>query len=161
MNNRYARYALAGLETGVTGAIVMLAWFAIASLWSRRTVWWIPNLTASVFYGERSLSAKAGGYSIVGIAMILFAYGVVGLLFGMLVKEQPASLRLMCFGVVTALGVHYLIQWAFWKGANPVAHMYAPDSQILLAHILFGCVLARYARVRNRLAVHYADTRSV
>ena len=59
--------------------------------------------------------------------MILFAYGVVGLLFGMLVKEQPASLRLMCFGVVTALAVHYLFQWAFWRGANPIAHMYAPD----------------------------------
>jgi hypothetical protein len=144
--SKFPRYALAGLQTGITGAIAMVMWFAIASLWSKRTVWWVPNLVASVFYGETSLTYKAGGYTVVGIAMVLFTYGLIGLLFGTFVKEYPANLRLLCFGIVTGLAVHYLMLRVFWKAANPMAHLYAPDAQILIAHILFGCLLARYPR---------------
>jgi hypothetical protein len=145
--NRYARYALAGLQTGITGAIAILIWFAIASKLTHRTSSWVPNLVAAAFYGDASVNTKAAGYTIVGIAMIVFAYGAMGMLFGLVVKERRASLRLLCYSVVAALAIHYLMLRVFWKGANPVAHLYAPDTQILIAHIVFGFVLVRYPRV--------------
>lgn len=144
--SRYVRYSLAGLQTGITGAIAMLVWFAIASTGSNRSIWWVPNLVASAVYGEGSLTNKPGLHTIVGVAMLLFGYGLVGLAFGVSIKEQPGSWRLLFSGVVVGLGVHFLMLRFFWKAANPVAYMYAPDTQILVAHLLFGCFLARFPR---------------
>jgi hypothetical protein len=124
----------------------MLIWFAIASQWSRRTAWWVPNLVASAFYGDASLNTKAGGYTIVGIAMILFAYGLLGLLFGLFVNDRQLSLRLICFAMAGAVAIHYIMLRVFWRMANPVAHLYAPDTQILIAHLLFACALLRFPR---------------
>lgn len=124
----------------------MLIWFAIASQWSRRSVWWVPNLVASAFYGEASLNVKAGGYTIVGIAMILFAYGLLGLLFGLFMNDGRLSLRLIGVAMIGAVAIHYVMLRVFWKIANPMAHLYAPDTQILIAHLLFACALLRFPR---------------
>jgi hypothetical protein len=154
--SRYRRFALGGLQTGITGALVMLAWLAITSLWSRKTIWWVPNLVASVHYGERSLRFGAGVYTVVGIAMILFLYGTVGLFFGIALKDRPGGFRVLCFALVVALVVYYTVLRWFWKAANPMAHMYAPDTQILMAHLIFGLFLARYPnaiREEKRIAI--------
>jgi hypothetical protein len=124
----------------------MLVWFAIASQWSHRTAWWVPNLVASAFYGDASLNLKAGGYTIVGIAMIFFAYGLLGLFFGLFMSDGQLSLRLIIVAVIGALAIHYVMLRVFWKIANPVAHLYAPDTQILIAHLLFACALLRFPR---------------
>jgi hypothetical protein len=150
--SRYRRFALAGLQTGISGTLAMLIWLAIASVWSRRSVWWIPNLVASAFYGDVSMRYGSGFYTIVGLAMIVFLYGLVGLFFGLFLREHPGGFRLFCFALLVALAVNWaLLRW-FWRGANPIAHLYAPDTQILLGNWLYGCFLARYPATLRSLA---------
>lgn len=150
-------YALAGLETGITGALAMLIWLGIGSVWLRHSIWWIPNLVASVLYGSGSLREAAGIYTAVGAAMVLALYGGVGMLFGELLGSREGGFRLFCFSLIVALSLYWgMLRW-FWNGANPLAHVYAPDGQILFGHILFGCFLAGYPRRFRHLgrAVHY------
>jgi hypothetical protein len=143
-------YALAGLETGITGALAMLVWLAAGSVWTRHSVWWVPNLVASVAYGPSSLREAIGVYTAVGSAMVLALYGLVGVLFGELLAAREGGFRLFCFSLIVAMTVNWCVLRWFWNGANPVGHLYAPDGQILMGHILFGCFLAGYpARLRG------------
>src|SRR5277367_386187 len=99
-------YALAGLETGITGALAMLVWLAAGSVWTRHSVWWVPNLVASVLYGPGSLRETAGVYTAVGAAMVLALYGLVGVLFGELLAARPSGFRLFCFSLIVAMSVN-------------------------------------------------------
>jgi hypothetical protein len=139
-------YLLAGLETGVSGALAMLIWLAVGSLLRRHSVWFLPNLVAASFYGPSSLRDSAGIYTAVGAAMVLALYGLVGIAFGELLGRREGGFRLFCFSLIVALTIYWgVLRW-FWRGMNPVAHLYAPDGQILLGHLLFGCFLAGYPR---------------
>jgi hypothetical protein len=143
-------YALAGLETGITGALAMLVWLAAGSVWTRHSIWWVPNLVASVIYGPGSLRDGAGVYTAVGAAMVLTLYGLVGVVFGEFLGARPGGFRLFCFSLIIAMAVDWAVLHWFWNGANPVGHLYAPEGQILMGHLLFGCFLARYpARLRG------------
>jgi len=148
--NRRVFYALAGLETGITGALAMLIWLGIGSVWTRHSVWWVPNLVASAVYGAGSLRGAVGFHTVVGVAMVLALYGMVGVLFGEILGSGAGGFRLFCFSLIVALTVYWgVLRW-FWNMANPVGHLYAPDGQILLGHILFGCFLSRYpTRLRD------------
>jgi small-conductance mechanosensitive channel len=139
-------YALAGLETGVTGALAMLIWLGIGSVWTRHSIWWVPNLVASVVYGPSSLRDAMGIYTAVGAAMVLALYGAVGVLFGEVLGPREGGFRLFCFSLIVALTVYWSVLRWFWTLANPVGHLYAPDGQILFGHLLFGCFLAGYPR---------------
>jgi hypothetical protein len=151
MKKRFV-YALAGLQTGISGAIAMLIWLAIGSLWTRHSMWWIPNLVASAVYGEASLREALGVYTAVGAAMVLFLYGLVGVAFGEVLGDRAGGFRLFCFSLVVALSVYWaLLRW-FWRGANPLGHLYAPDGQLLFVHLIFGCFLAAYPRTFRSLS---------
>lgn len=146
-------YALAGLETGVSGALAMLVWLAAGSLWHRHSVWFLPNMVASSFYGPASLRDSAGIYTAVGAAMVLALYGAVGVLFGELLGRREGGFRLFCFSLIVALAVYWAVLRWFWRGANPLGHLYASDGQILMGHLLFGCFLAGYPRRLRSLRV--------
>jgi hypothetical protein len=137
-------YALAGLETGITGGLAMLIWLGIGAASTRHSVWWVPNLVASALYGPSSLREAIGIYTAVGAAMVLALYGAVGVLFGELLGSREGGFRLFCFSLIVALSVYWSVLRWFWNLANPLGHMYAPDGQILLGHLLFGCFLAGY-----------------
>jgi hypothetical protein len=151
MNKRFL-YALAGLQTGVSGALAMLIWLAVGSLWTRHSPWWIPNLVAAAVYGENSLREGIGIYTAVGTAMVLFLYGLIGLVFGEVLCDRRGGFRLFCLSLIVALSVYWAVLRWFWRMANPVAHLYAPDGQILFVHLVFGCFLAAYPRIFRSLA---------
>jgi len=144
--NRRLIYGLAGLETGITGALAMLIWLAAGSVWTRHSVWWVPNLVASAVYGPGSLRDAVGIYTAVGAAMVLAIYGLVGLVFGELLGQREGGFQLFCFSLIVGLTVYWAASRWFWNGANPVGHVYAPDGQIFLGHILFGCFLSGYPK---------------
>ncbi len=149
--NRNVRFALAGLETGVTGTLAMLAWFAFGSLWSHRTVWWIPNLFAAIFFGNSSLRFGFARYTLAGFALNIFVYGVVGILFGLIWREQSSGFRAILVGVLLAMLADFLLVRVVWKSMSPMASLYSPDRQILLGHILYGVLLNRFPKVRESL----------
>jgi ribose/xylose/arabinose/galactoside ABC-type transport system permease subunit len=142
--NRRAMYALAGLETGITGALAMLVWLSLGSAWAGHSVWWFLNLVAAVLYGSRSLHEGAGSYTALGAAIVILAYGVIGIVYAQILGERSGGFRQFCFSLIIALIVYWsLLRW-FWQLANPAAHPYVNNGQILLGHLLFGCFLAGY-----------------
>ena len=52
--------ALAGIQAGVGGALVLLGYLALDSAWHRRSIWLVPNLLASTFYGESAYQPRFG-----------------------------------------------------------------------------------------------------
>ena len=149
--NRNIRFTFAGLQTGISGALVMLGWLAAASLWYRRTIWWVPNLVASLFFGGASLRTGFGRPTLAGIALSLFVYGALGSIFGLIWRGHRGSALALWAGLALALAAYYLLFRLLWKSASPIAGEYTPDRQILIGHILYGLVLSRFPRVRDRL----------
>src|SRR5207249_9595798 len=45
--------ALAGIEAGIVGGLILLGYLTLDSAWHRRGFWAVPNLLASTFYGDR------------------------------------------------------------------------------------------------------------
>lgn len=144
--NRSVRFALAGLETGVTGALAMLAWLAAVSILFRRTVWWIPNLFASIFYGGPAILYGFTKYTAAGIALDIFVYGATGCLFGLAWRDRGGGARLAWTGMAVGLAAWYLLFRVFWRGLSPTAQLYTPDRQILIGNIIYGLVLTRFPK---------------
>jgi hypothetical protein len=149
--NRSVRFALGGLETGVSGALAMLAWLAVASIWYRRTVWWIPNLFASAFYGGPAILYRFTKYTAAGIALDVFVYGALGCGFGLVWRAERGGARLLWTGMAVGLAAWYLLFRVVWSGVSPTAHLYTPDRQILIGNIIYGLMLTRFPKRAARL----------
>jgi hypothetical protein len=102
---------------------------------------------AAAFYGQGSVRNGPGIYSAAGIATVLVAYGLAGVVFAEFQGTRGGGFRVLCLALIGALAIHWGEQRWFWDAANPVCGVYAPIGQILFAHILFGFVLSGYARV--------------
>jgi hypothetical protein len=145
------RHALAGLEAGVLGAVLMCGWLFLAGSWVRRSVWSVPNLFATTFYGPDAYANGFFRWSLAGMGLIVVLYGGLGILWGMIWQErQPAFLRLA--GAATGLGVYVLFFDYIWPHANPLVALYAPNRQLQLAHVLWGIVLANSPRFARNIA---------
>src|SRR5260370_8033583 len=74
---------MAGVEAGVLGGLFMMAWLATLSLLQGRSIWSMPNLLASTFYGEAALRRGFRWTSLSGVALHVIVSAVAGLLFGL------------------------------------------------------------------------------
>jgi hypothetical protein len=139
---------LAGLQTGMAGALVMLAWLALAMLWSRHSIWWFPNLMATTFGGDPALQMNFGKYTAAGLALHLIQYSVLGAVFALIAPLRGAPLhpsytRLALLGLLLSLAFYYLMYDFVWKYWNPLIPLYIPDRAIVVAHVFFGMMLGR------------------
>ncbi len=150
--NRVVRFALAGLETGISGALAMLTWLTIPALWTRRTVWWIPNLLASVIFPQRPALFRFSAATLAGLAVDLFIYGLLGAFFGLLWRDQRGGSRAMSAGLLIGLGAWYLFFRIGWRAFSSVANVYMPDRQFFLGSLIYGLMLARYPKAAARIA---------
>ena len=149
MNRGFSTSRLAaGLQTGMAGGLLMLAWLALATFWSKHSIWWFPNLMATTFGGDSALQGKFGKYSPAGLALHLLQYSLLGALFARITPERASYLRLLLTGVVFSVAYFLLMYGVVWKQINPLIPLYSPDRQILVAHVFFGFMLAR---LRNYL----------
>jgi hypothetical protein len=135
--------ALAGIQAGVSGALFMLAYVALDSAWHRRSIWLVPNLLASTFYGESAYQPNFGAHTSAGFALLLVLYGVLGALFGLVVRDQGSRLRMTVLGLIFGTGWFFLSFDVLWKFVNPMVRMYSPDRAMLVGHVLYGGLLGR------------------
>jgi hypothetical protein len=134
--------ALAGLEAGVIGALVMLAWFAIASPLIGSEWWAIPNLYASDTVARRGISTGPGIPTAVGAAVLTITGGLVGALAGLL---RPRG-RLVGLGVAIAW---FLVSQAFlWRWTAPAVPYYASYPLLIAGFFLYGSVLGWHGHLR-------------
>ncbi|MDE3198690.1 MAG: hypothetical protein KGN84_20250 [Acidobacteriota bacterium] len=136
------RHWLGGLEAGVLGGIYMILWLMLGSSMLGRSVWNIPNLFATTFYGSRVYREEYLPASWSGIAVILAICGLVGILWGLVWREdRPAFLPL--FGALVGLAVYFLIFDVVLQRVNPLVSVYAPLRLIQIGCVIWGMTLAK------------------
>jgi len=145
-------HALAGLEAGMVGVIWMFGCFLVAAFWNGQGIWSVPNLFATVFYGDNAYQAEFLHTTWAGMALIVVLYGVPGVLWGCLWKDKRAA-WLGLYGALTGLAVYYFSFHYVWPQADPLIPVYAPVRQLQIAHILWGAALARSPGYSKRIAL--------
>ena len=142
------RYALAGLQAGMVGALTLIAWLMIAALFTGRSVWLTPNLFATTFFGAGVYRNHFVRGSWTGVAAILAVYGLLGLLWGSIWREKRIP-GLTLLGALTGIAVYFFLFDLLLQRVNPLIAVYAPVRQLQIGHVLWGILLARspaYAR---------------
>jgi hypothetical protein len=134
--------ALAGLQAGTLGGLVMLVWFALHSMTQNQSWFAVPNLLASTFYGDAAFRSGFGRVTLAGGALHLCASAAVGVLYGLLFPERQGSTRVLLTGVVAGLAWYYLCYGAFWRLVNPLVPLYSSQRTMVIAHVLYGACLA-------------------
>jgi hypothetical protein len=145
------RYALAGLQAGVQGALVIFACLMAGSLWDGRSIWVVPNLFATTFFGSGVYRNQLLRTSWTGIALIVALYGVLGILWGCIWRDERRS-WLALYGATAGVGVYFLFYGLLWRHINPLVTLYAPERQLQFGHVLWGIVLARSPLYARRIA---------
>jgi hypothetical protein len=145
------RHALAGLQAGVLGALVIVGCLMIGSLWNGRSIWVVPNLFASAFFGSNVYRNQFLRTSWTGIAEIVAVYGLLGVLWGCIWRDRRQR-WLGLYGAVAGLCVYFFLYDFLWRHVNPLITLYAPDRQLQVGHLLWGIVLARSPFFARRIA---------
>jgi hypothetical protein len=145
------RAALAGLEASVVGTFFLLGWLMLGSLWSGRSIWLMPNLFATTFYGGSVYRNHFLRASWTGVALIFVVYGILGVLWGSIWRERRQK-WLALLGAIAGLAVYYLFFGLVWKHVNPLVAVYAPARQLQIGHVLWGILLARSPMYARRIA---------
>jgi hypothetical protein len=145
------RHALAGLQAGVMGALAIFACLMIGSLWNGRSIWVVPNLFATTFFGSGVYRNQLLLTSWTGIALIVAVYGALGTVWGCIWRDRRNP-SLVVLGAVAGLGVYFLFYDFLWRHLNPLVTLYAPNRQLQVGHVLFGIVLARSSLYARRIA---------
>ena len=145
------RHALAGLQAGVMGALLIMACLMIGSLWNGRSIWVVPNLFATTFFGSEVYRNQFLRTSWTGAALIVAIYGLLGVLWGCVLRDGR-SRWLGLIGAIAGICVYYFLYQFLWRHVNPLITLYAPDRQLELGHILWGIVLARSPVFARRIA---------
>jgi hypothetical protein len=144
---------LAGLEAGVWAGLAMLAWIMFGSALSNQPVWSVPNLLATLISG-RSWRPGFSVATLPGLALLLFTSGLVGMLFGALVREPRSRLRVRLLGLVAGLVWYYVSSALFWQKVGPLLSLYSSSQSLLVAYLIFGASLGWYPRRWRSLQCH-------
>ncbi len=135
--------ALAGLESGILGAALMIGWFALDSLFERQYWWAILNLWGSAVYHNRVFSMGLGIATIAGAATHFFLHGAAGAVWSL----AAGRLRNQWIHLAASFGASALwyiaLHYAFWPFVSPVVPRASPMPATLLAYVLFGAALSR------------------
>ena len=149
---RVLHYILAGLETGVLGGLLALAWYGFTAVWQGQ-----PLLAAPLRLGAGLANhGFIRGYSVTamtGLALQIAVSGALGAVFGTIVRGGSNVLRTMVLGIFFALFCYWLCYGLLWAKALGDAPLPASSRSVLVAHLLFGAHLGRYPRLLRSLSV--------
>ena len=135
--------ALAGIQAGIVGSLILLAYLALDAGWHSRSVWTIPNLLSCTFYGESAYIPGFGSRTGAGLALLLFIYGLLGALFGLVTQAQRKRTLVTVWGVIFAVIWFFLSFRFLWRFIDPMVPIYSPDRAMLAGHFLYGAFLGR------------------
>ena len=116
-------YAFAGLEAGITGVLWMFGCFFVAAYWNSSGLWSVPNLFATVFYGDYAYEGDFRRSTWAGIALIVVIYGLLGLLWGCFWKENRKPM-LSFYGAMAGLVGYYVFFSLIWTHLNPLIPLF-------------------------------------
>lgn len=134
---------LAGLESGILGAVLMIGWFALDSIWERQYWWAMLNLWGAGVYHNRVFSMGFGVATLAGASMHFFLHGTAGALWALAASRiSNYWLHLVC-SFAAAAGFYVFLMHAFWPSVAPVVSRITPLPATALAYCLFGAAISR------------------
>ncbi len=154
------RDALAGLQAGVLGTLLMIAWLMLSSASAGYSVWIVPNLFATAIYGPEVYQNHFLRASWPGIALILAIYGACGMVWGALCGVFLKSAHRPRFFALTCAIVGLIVYYCFnliWKYAAPLIPLYGPARALEVGHVLWGMALAKAPLYSQRIAEAATD----
>ncbi|MGD1072444.1 MAG: hypothetical protein ABSB15_20150 [Bryobacteraceae bacterium] len=158
------RDALAGLEAGVLGTLLMIAWLMLCSISAGYSIWTIPNLFATAVYGPAVYQNHFLRASWPGLALILAIYGSGGIVWGTLCGVFLKGGRRPPLFALTGAIAGVILYYGFdliWKYVDPLIPLYAPERPMEVGHALWGMMLARAPLYSHRIAEATTETTSV
>ena len=138
--------ALAGLETGILGAILVLGWFSLDAVYQGQHWYAFPNLWSTAFYGQDAFRMRLGWATLSGLAFHLAQLGIAGALFGILWQRMVRLSLHVLAGVVWSCLWYFVMTVGFWKYFAPFVPRLMPQPATLLGVFLFGVFLSRTPR---------------
>ena len=135
---------LIGLQLGVMGGVLMLAWFALISPVLGNPWWLIMNASASRFYNFREVNAGPGVVTLVGIAMQIVTSGLVGCFSGVL---TPGG-RL--WGIAGATAWYLFCLFFLWKRVAPLMLTQSIQPVLWAGYFVFGSALGWHQHLVQR-----------
>ena len=135
---------LAGLQAGMIGVALMLAWLGASALWQQRSFWTSENLMASIFYGEESIRSGFAFSTAAGLAVFLIVYSLLGAVFASVVRDRLTGWGTLLVGILFAVSWYYFWFQTIGKTAMPLVALLHSERPTLFGHVIFGCLLARF-----------------
>lgn len=134
---------LAGGETGVLGALLMMIWFALDSLVERQQWWAILNLWGAAIYGDAVFRMGLGKASLAGGALHVFLGGLAGAGSGLALGRLRRFGRVLLAALLLGALWYGILQYGVLRWLHPLIGRMTPQPATLLAHLLFAVMLTR------------------
>jgi hypothetical protein len=136
------RHALAGIGSGVAGAIFVLLFLMLGCFWYRRSIWIPANLFSTAVYGSDAYTNHFRSTSWAGLAIVVVMYGVMGALWGLIWRDRRPR-HLLLYGAICGAITYFLLFGILWKRIDPFFSLYAPDRQLEFANVIWGMIVVR------------------
>jgi hypothetical protein len=143
---------LAGLESGILGAAVMIGWFALDAFLERQYWWAMLNLWGASVYHNRVFSMGFGLATLAGASTHFFLHGIGGALWSLLAAKISNYWLHLLGSFVAAAAWYWVLMHAFWPAVAPVVSRITPLPTTILAYFLFGAALSRNAHRARQLS---------
>lgn len=142
---RKAWHAIAGVEIGVIGGLLMLAWLILSAPLVGEPWWKMLNLFASHYYPYSVVRYGPGMVTLSGGSFLLVLAGSIGAIAGVI---TPGG-RLFGLAVAT---VWYLLSYGLlWKRFAPLLSVYGSQPLLIVAFFIYGSALGWHPDIVRRI----------
>jgi len=141
---------LAGLQAGMVGALLMLAWLGVSAAWQQRSFWTAENLMASAFYGPGSIHSGFASRTLPGLALYLVLYSVLGALLGLAVRNRATRVRTILLAIFFAMVWYYASFHWMWERVMPLVALLHAERPTAIGHVIYGLWLGRFPEYLKR-----------
>ncbi len=150
---------LAGLESGVLGAGLMMLWFALDSLVDRQQWWAMLNLWGAAIYGDAVFRMSLGKASLAGAALHICLGGLAGAVMALALGRLHRFSLLILAALVGGCLWYAMLQFGILRWLHPLIPRMTPQPATVLAHLLYAAVLMRIPGRSAGLALAWASRR--
>ena len=134
---------LAGAETGVLGALLMMIWFALDSLVEQQHWWAILNLWGAAIYGDAVFRMGLSKASLAGGSLHVVLGGLAGAGSALVLGRLRGFGKVLPAGLLLGALWYVLLQHGLLRGLHPLIERMTPQPATLLAHLLYAVMLTR------------------
>jgi hypothetical protein len=135
---------LAGLQSGLVGALAMLAWLGVVAELQQRNFWIPVNLMASAFYGPGAVHSGFSNQTLSGLAFYVALYSLLGAALAAGLRDRLRRGRTFLVSMLFALGWYYVSFRLLWKMVIPLLALLHVEKSTAFGHLIYGAVLGAY-----------------